>query len=269
MIFKSVVFFPALIFATALLAAPGPRPPTANWNVNFADAQCVAHRSYGTPEDPLQLLLKAPAVGDVMQVAAIRTAGWTPAAQVQSTVTIDGGQPLKTELLMYSAKDSKNRIYLLNMPTGEFAAIRNARTLSVRSSGLNESFALSQMEPLLKVMDECVADLRRVFNIAASGTQPAALKSRAKASLASFFSDLDYPSTALSKDLGGRVGFALLIGEDGRVADCTIVATSGVPSLDSQACALLQRRAKFEPARGIDGKAAKDSHVGGIVWRPE
>jgi protein TonB len=109
--------------------------------------------------------------------------------------------------------------------------------------------------------------LRRVFNIGPSGTGAVGLRSRAKTSLARLFSDADYPAAAVMKGQSGRVGFALLIGEDGRVADCTIVSTSGVPSLDSQACALLRIRARFEPARDNEGKPTKDSAVGGIVWR--
>ena len=269
LLLKIALCAPALALGAAADAAPEPRAPAGKWNVNFADAQCVAHREYGTPENPLRLLLKAPAVGDVVQVAAVRAAAWTEADQVESTVTIDARRPLKTELMMFSRKDSKDRVYLWNMPSAEFAAVRQAKTLSVRSSGLNETFALSQMEPLLKVMDECVADLRRVFNIAQGDADPPALRTRAKpkASLASLFSDQDYPAVAVMNNQGGRVGFVLLVGDNGRVADCTIVATSGVPSLDSQACALLKIRARFEPARGADGKSARDSLRGGIVWR--
>jgi TonB family protein len=264
---RSVAFCLALAAAAAAEAQPGPREPVGKWNVNFDDAQCIAHRDYGRPGSPLKLALKAPAVGDVMQVAVLRPAGWTEAAQVEAAVAVDGRPPLKTNLLMYSPKDSKERVYLLNMPSSEFASVRQAKTLAVRSSGLSESFALSQMEPLLKIVDECVADLRRVFNIGENSPGRLALETRAKANLASLFSDNDYPTVAVMKGQSGRVGFALLIGEDGRVADCTIVATSGVPSLDSQACALLQARAKFKPARGADGKPAKDSVNGGIVWR--
>jgi TonB family protein len=266
---RSVLFAPVLALAAPAQADSGPRTPTGKWNVDFADAQCVAHRDYGTPGNPLRLLLKASPVGDVIQVAAVRTAASTSAEQVESTVTIDGRRPLKTDLLMFSRKGSRDRVYLLNMPSAEFASVRQARTLAVRSSGLNETFALSQMEPLLNVMDECVADLRRVFNIARGDAEPPRLKSRAKskASLASLFSDQDYPAVAIMNNQGGAVEFGLLIGEDGQVADCMIVATSGVPSLDSQACALLKVRARFEPARGMDGKPAKDSARGRIVWR--
>jgi TonB family protein len=168
---------------------------------------------------------------------------------------------------MYSPKGSRERIYLLNMPSADFASVRQAKSLSVRSEGLNETFALSEMEPLLKVVDECVADLRRVFNVGATAPDFSRFKSRARANLLSLFSPDDYPAVAIIEGQSGRVGFALLIGEDGRVADCTVVATSGVPSLDTQVCALLKRRAKFEPARGVDGKPMKDSAVGGITWR--
>jgi TonB family protein len=265
--FRWIVVIFALATLTTVEAAAEPRAPTGKWNVDFGDAQCIAHRDYGEPKSPLRLVLKAPPVGDVMQVAVMRQAAWTFAEQVDASVAIDARRPLKTNLLMYSPKGSKERIYLLNMPAADFAQLRRASTLSVRSGSLNETFALSEMEPLLKVVGECVADLRRIFNIGASGTDAAGLRSRARTNLAKFFSDGDYPDVAVMKGQSGRVGFALLIGEDGRVADCTIVATSGVPSLDSQACALLKSRAKFEPARDHEGRPAKDSVVGGIVWR--
>jgi TonB family protein len=267
MIFRSIVFCLALASATAAEAAPEPRAPTGKWNVNFADAQCVAHRDYGTDPGAPKLVLKAPPLGDVMQVAVLRDAARSQPEQVDSTIAVDQNRPLKTSLTMYSPKGSKQRVYLLNMPSAEFAMVRGAKTLSVRSEGLNETFVLSEMEPLMKVMDECVADLRRVFNIAADGAEPTGLRSRATANIAALFSDEDYPVVAILNGQTGRVKYALLIQEDGRVADCTIVATSGVPSLDSQACAMLKARAKFQPARDIDGKPAKDSVVGSIVWR--
>ena len=266
MFVKSLFVFSAVAFAGSALAQPV-RAPTGNWNVNFDDAQCIAHRDYGSPANPLRLALKAPAVGDVVQLAVFRLARATPPEQVEATVTVDGRQPVKTDLLMYTSKGSRERAYLLNLPSVEFASVRQAKTLSVRSSGLNETFALSRLEAVLKVVDECVADLRRVFNIGPSGADPVGLKSRAKTNLARLFSDSDYPAVAIMKGQSGKVGFAVLVGEDGRVADCTIVSTSGVPSLDSQACALLRIRARFEPARGNDGKPAKDALVGRIVWR--
>jgi TonB family protein len=261
-----------MILAAATLSAAGaaaePRAPTGKWNVDFADAQCVADRDYGTPANPLRLLLKAPPVGGVMQVAVLRGADASPPRQVDSVVTVEGRPPIKVNLLMFTPKGARERIYLLNMPSADFAPAWQAKSLSVRSEGLSVTFALSEMEPLRKIVDECVADLRRVFNVGDIGPDPLRFKRRASANIASVFSSDDYPAVAVMKGQGGKVRFALLIREDGRVADCTVIETSGVASLDTQACAMLKRRAKFQPAIGIDGKPAKDSVVGAITWRP-
>jgi TonB family protein len=264
---RSAVIFFALASATAAQAKAEPREPTGKWNVNFADAQCVAHRDYGTPAKPLRLILKAPAVGDVVQVAVRQEASAGKPEQAKVTVTLDGGAPLKTSMLMFTPKGSRERLYLLNMPLADFAAVGRSKTLSLRSDGLNETFALSGIEPLMKVVDECVADLRLLFNVGAIGEQPTKFRRRARGNLAKFFSSDDYPAVSVMKGESGRVGFGLLIAENGQIADCTIVSTSGVPALDSQACALLKTRARLEPAISLDGKPAKDSVVGGIVWR--
>lgn len=264
---RLAALFIAICLGGAAAEAAAERAPTGKWIVNFAEAQCVAYRDYGTPAKPLRLLLKAPAVGDIVQVAVKQRASASPPEQAKAIVKIDGGPPLRTSLLNYTPKGSKERIYLLNMPSADFAPVRRAKTLSVRSEGLDATFALSGMEPLMKVVDECVADLRATFNVGSSGEEPAKLESRATGNIASYFSSDDYPYIAVMRDQSGRVGFALLIGEDGRVADCTIVSTSGVPVLDVQVCSVLQSRARLKPAIGIDGKPAKDSLLGTVIWR--
>ena len=267
MAFRLLGVLLALSLSVKAAAAAAERTPTGKWIVNFAEAQCIAHRDYGTPARPLRLLLKAPAVGDIVQLAVKQKASDSSPEQAKAIVTIDGGAPLRTSLLNYTPKGSRERIYLLNMPPADFAPVRRAKTLSVRSEGLNVAFALSGMEPLMKVIDECVADLRQAFNVASNGEEPAKLKSRAKADLVRYFSSDDYPAIAVMQGQSGTVRFALLIGEDGRVADCTIVSTSGVPVLDIQVCAVLQSRGRLEPAIGIDGKPAKDSALGSVIWR--
>lgn len=268
MIFRFIVF--CMVVATAALseAAPQPRGPSAKWHVSFAHSQCIALRDYGTEPGSPKLLLKAPALGEVMQVAVLRDAARTPPEQVDAMIAIGGRPPVSTSLMMFTpAGPREPRVYLLNMPSAEFAQLRQVNSLSVRSEGLNETLALSQMEPLMKALDQCVANLRREFNIATDGIGHAGLKSRGKANLAKLFSSDDYPAEAYRNGQGGRVEFALLVREDGHVADCTVIKISGVPALDSQVCALLKIRAKFQPARGADGKPAKDAHTGAIVWR--
>jgi periplasmic protein TonB len=62
----------------------------------------------------------------------------------------------------------------------------------------------------------------------------------------------DYPTRALRENRSGTTGFRLSYGPDGRPTGCDITNSSGSPDLDSTACSLLMRRAKFVP--GVDGE---------------
>lgn len=258
------------LLAPASVAEPvrNRRSPTGNWSVNFDDAQCLAVRNYGTAANPIQLVLKAPAVGGVMQVAVMRRAAPTEAIQRGGWLTIGDGPAARARFLTYTPKNSQVRVYMINIPAAEFALVRQAPSLSLQTDDLSERFTLSDMTPLLKIVDQCVADLRRVFNVTDPATaETSPLKQRARANIASFFKSDDYPDRAARRDQAGTVKFALLINEDGSVADCSTTETSGFASLDAQSCAVLKIRARFEPALGPDGRPAKDAVVGRITWR--
>ena len=99
-----------------------------------------------------------------------------------------------------------------------------------------------------------------------SGPQ-AASPARAKANLASLFSDLDYPAEAVAAREEGAVAFGLDIGPDGRVAACTITRSSGSTALDDATCRLISARARFTPAVDAAGQTVADHLAGRIVWR--
>lgn len=77
----------------------------------------------------------------------------------------------------------------------------------------------------------------------------------------------DYRSNWIRKEMTGRARFRLDILADGRVADCTITASSGHPELDAATCALVKRRAKFQPARGTEGEPVAGSYSNVIDWQ--
>ncbi|WP_082745911.1 energy transducer TonB [Sphingomonas sp. CCH5-D11] len=78
--------------------------------------------------------------------------------------------------------------------------------------------------------------------------------------------DSDYPTEASQKGIKGTVGFVVTVNEDGSVADCDVVASSGVASLDKQACVLMRRNGKFEPARDTAGLPIASEHKSYINW---
>ena len=215
---------------------------------------------------PAFLVLKAPPLGDVMQLAVMRNGTAPEAQQYDATLKFGDGRPLKTSVLSYKPPGSL-RAHVTNLAAADFAALRQAKTLAIRSVGLNETFALSAMAPLMKTIDECVTDLRAVWNVAYPIGSQSRLRQRATANLATYFSSEDYPAVAISAGQTGIVAFALLVDEAGKVADCTVIATSGAASLDAQTCGALKKRAKFVPALGANGKPAKDALIGRIRWQ--
>ncbi|WP_426267698.1 TonB family protein [Sphingomonas sp. LHG3443-2] len=90
---------------------------------------------------------------------------------------------------------------------------------------------------------------------------------KARANLASYFSDDDYPQDAIRNEQQGTTGVRLEIGPDGRVTNCTVTSSSGSSSLDSTTCRLLRSRARFTPATDSSGARTSDTTSTRIVWR--
>jgi protein TonB len=89
---------------------------------------------------------------------------------------------------------------------------------------------------------------------------------RARANLASYVSDADYPASAIRAEQQGTTRFRLGVAPNGRVTDCTVTSSSGSPTLDAATCRLMKSRARFTPARDSDGKPVSDTAASAIRW---
>lgn len=69
------------------------------------------------------------------------------------------------------------------------------------------------------------------------------------------FSSADYPPGYLLNSIGGRIVVRLMIGADGTVQDCVHLNRRADRYFLQQICAVLTRRARFEPAIDQYGKA--------------
>jgi protein TonB len=78
--------------------------------------------------------------------------------------------------------------------------------------------------------------------------------------------DADYPSAALRSGDQGVVGFRLDVDAGGRVTACTVTSSSGSSLLDTTACRLLQRRARFNAAEDANGNKIPASYPSRIRW---
>ena len=257
-----------LLGSASASADPTPRPPTDKWVVDFDDAQCVAMRNYGTKDFSVCAGAQAACIRRRDATLLVRRGtGAAFAEQHDASISLDGGKPIEMTVVSAAVQRSHSVVVQMNIRRPTFDLVANAKTVRIRAKDqLDASFQLSQVDGVLKVMDQCVADLRQVWNVAAEGATSPNLKKAADGTLQGLFSADDYPGVALDEDQRGGVKFALLIDEKGKVVDCTVVETSGVAALDVQSCAIVKARAHFVPAIGADGRPAKDAKIQTVKW---
>ena len=258
----------AVLFASSAAQSSGtPRQPTSKWIVYFDDAQCLAERNYGSDEKLLRLVLKQPALGDVMQLDIIETRFSGAPVQVDGHIQFDTGGPIKVSVLRFAPPKQKFKIHMMNLPIKQFDSARSAKSVQVSVQTFSENFGLTELGPLLDLMDQCVAGLQKIWNVRTSEREKGAVREDAKGDLRRLFTSDDYPWSSVMNGEDGDVKVVLLVNEQGKVADCSVIQTSGVAMLDAQTCAVLKERARFVPAVGKDGKPAKDAFIQKINWR--
>jgi TonB family protein len=253
--------------AFAAQAEPTPHSSTERWVVNYADNQCVASLNFGDDKHPLILALKPSPAGDIMQLVVVKQAGFFDSpAQVPVKVRFDDQPAREFSMLAVQGNKAGPDNFRINLSLADFAPMRSASSVTITSRGkMDEKFQLVQMTPLMRTIDNCVADLRRHWNI--DSDLQSKLRSRAKnGDLPALFSSDDYPGVSLQERQGGLVGLVILIDEKGKPADCMVTQTSNSAALDTQACAMIMKRAKYDPAIGDDGKPAKSADTAKIRW---
>lgn len=273
--------FVTCLAGVANAAAPVGKAPTGKWVVNFDDEQCVATRDYGSEDDPIYFTIKSPPIGDVVQMGIVRNGPSSEPDLIQGQVTFDQGPEIETTFLQYGVKKHGRQATLVTIPATAVDAMKVATSVDIRARGsrpilgsnikvsgrsINARLALDHMSELMALMQDCVEDLRKVWNIR-EADEPSPFKRSAMGNLQSVFGSEDYPGVAVSHDMSGTVGVAMLIDEAGAVADCTVIASSGSAILDSQSCAIIKKRARFKPAIGPDDKPMKSSYSQRITWR--
>jgi protein TonB len=81
-----------------------------------------------------------------------------------------------------------------------------------------------------------------------------------------YVSDDDYPHSSIRNEERGRVGFRLSIERDGSVSACTVISSSGWPSLDEATCRIMTTRFRLMPPHDIAGHSSTDSVTSGLSW---
>lgn len=77
----------------------------------------------------------------------------------------------------------------------------------------------------------------------------------------------DYPTKAFEREWQGVTDFAVVVGPDGKPADCKVTKSSGYEMLDRSACWVPMKRIRFTPAVDADGRPTYGVYRSQVAWR--
>jgi protein TonB len=122
-----------------------------------------------------------------------------------------------------------------------------------------------------------LASLSAVFGVAAASAQqgppwqvPVSDFGGAEPeNLRAWFRVEDYPTDAMRRNERGFVTVRFQILPNGRVGECSVIRTSGHKRLDRVPCRLLEKRARFKPAKDAGGAAVTTVGTTSMLfWMP-
>ena len=134
------------------------------------------------------------------------------------------------------------------------------------TDGDSYSIAVPDMPALLDSLAKCTADLQQYWNLNARMVSTAAAP--ANGDIAAFITRSDYPTEATRRqEMRGKVQYQVMVDEKGAVAGCDVLASSGIPTVDTTGCDVIKQQARFTPARSSSGQAVRSTVTTPlVVW---
>ena len=251
------------IFASiAASAQPNPAAlrPTKPWVLDFNDKECLAERTYASPSGPVIFGIR-PAIGGTNFELIIATNGRGPSLGIQRQGLVSfNGAAVRSWYLLYGVKKSNLAIHKYRIPVTDVAAIRGADTITFQADGRPPiTLTIPAVGKVMDGLQQCLVLLRAHWNMDAAGT--ARISASPQGTIAGLFKSSDYPMEAVDRAQSGNTQFQLLIDERGRVANCYVVSTSGIPVLEVMGCTVIRERARFKAAQDSRGNAVRASIV--------
>ena len=254
--FRYAAALPALIWSSIASGAPETAlQPIDNWAVDYGATQCTAARTFGTATSPIIFGLVPSLTGNSFQLLVnVPQAGPVYAKESRGTINFGDGA-IQSGVLYFGAKGVKQSVYQFSLPAAQMARARSAQTVSLQTgNGARYTFTLSDMSALLDDVRNCTGELQQSWNMDGKNLRTAEVP---VGDIRSVFTAKDYPAEALRRQQQGTTQYQLLVDDKGAVARCDVLVSSGLVTLDSTGCQVIQQKAKFRPAVDLQGKAVR------------
>lgn len=257
-----------MIGSMMALAAAATLQPTGKWVVDFDDNACVLSRQYGTAEQGLVFLLKAPLVGKQYEIIIAtperKPKGWE---FEEGWIEKPDGRRIEPINVANYSTVNKQRLSRFHVDPELYVVGEDGERL-ILHFGKTKTYdlALPGLEKAMAVLDVCLKDLRKIYGVDEKILAEVATPANTERRLYGYFSSVDYPTDAIRNGQQGIVGALFWVEANGRVKECQVVESSQSKALDDQTCRIIVSRARFKPALNAAGQAIRSPEYQRIRW---
>jgi hypothetical protein len=260
--------------------------PSSPWHLDYAPDSCTLARSFGKDAEAVTIKMEqfVPGLGFDLTVMgrAFRSDNLINKLHIafgpdrplhlveralSGTATTAGGQTVHMLLL-----GTQN---LAGLPGADIedtlvSPVINERAITelaiARPAAKDFVLKLGPMDKPMDQMRICIDELLTHWGLDPAKQRTLSRKARPLQSPGTWLRSGDYPRGQLYKGASAQIHFRLTVGEDGLVSDCAIQQATKGDEFAATTCALLRRRARFEPALDAAGRPVASYYVNAVRW---
>lgn len=276
--------------ATSVAAAEPPElQPATAWNLRYDEQACRLVRQFGTGDDAVTFILGRyslePGFELLLSGKRMNARGtsiryrFVPADEFEvheQPLFGTSAQGVTTWQFAGGLLGRKQADAIAKLPEGmrdrAGAAAEKSRLEAISAfevkSGIERPFVLATgpLEKAFGALNTCLDDLVSTWGYDPSVQRTLASRPKPSSNPGNWISYRDYPREQLAKDISGIVRFRLDVGADGLPTKCVVQAAYSAPEFESATCAILMKKARFEPAKDASGADVASYWVSSVKW---
>lgn len=266
--------------------------PSSKWLMSYDRDSCTLARAFGEGDDKViaQFIRYEPSVRFDFNLIGKPLRAWTnePHARIRFGTT---GEFVDTEAMIGSTSvgsekmtvvfasgrlDNRdiNKLGVFKMSAEEEMALSRidpavetaVASASIHIGGQTISLELGAMGAAMRAMRKCTTDLVKQWGFEPEQQAQRHSIPKPKSDPRNWLVSSDYPADSLFSGQQAIIRYRLSVNAEGTTTGCTVQSAIAEGRFAEVTCALLQRRARFDPARMSDGTAVASYYVSGVRW---
>jgi TonB family protein len=258
-------------FANLLAAAaiPAQAPAPARWVVDWGDQRCSLVRETGGPDSRTLMVRTVPGAGKAeLWLFDPKWAGPTSLRFKNVDVGLEPSGFQVSEPAVSVRFRGQDGLAVTNLDESFIKNLAGAGSVRIDHAGRRlAEVPVPTSARAVASLNQCEDAVMRDWGFDPEVMRSLSRPAAAVGGAAKWLSDADYPLAALRAGQRGSVLTRLVVGVDGRAAQCEVVEGSGFPVLDKRTCDILMDRVPYQAALDAAGQPVRGMTSIRIVWR--